>query len=81
VFLTGWYSFRYCKSDLLILDMKFDWKHTFGSHIQEKIKANNMLDIIKRNFIYMDKVVFIMLYKGPCKKTTFGICKLRLQPF
>jgi len=39
-------------------------KTTFSEHIQEKInKAYSMLGIITRNFIHMDKHIFIFLYK------------------
>ena len=47
------------------LGIVFDSKLTFCDHIHEKInKAYSILGIIKRNFIYMDKKTFIMLYKS-----------------
>ena len=47
------------------LGVQFDSKLTFDGHIQEKInKAYSVLGIIKRNFIYVDKSTFILLYKA-----------------
>jgi len=44
--------------------VQFDNKLTFDGHIHEKIKkAYSVLGIIKRNFIYVDKSTFILLYK------------------
>jgi len=45
--------------------VKFDSKLSFVEHINEKInKVYSILGIIKRNFIYMDKDTFILLYKA-----------------
>ena len=36
-----------------------------GEHVKEKInKACNVLGVIKRNFIHMDKSNFVLLYKA-----------------
>jgi len=41
------------------LGVRFDSDLTFGDHIPGKIiKAYSVLDIIKRNFIYMDEHTF-----------------------
>lgn len=47
------------------LGVRFDCKLSFSEHINEKFnKAYSILGIIKRNFIYMDKDTFILLYKA-----------------
>jgi hypothetical protein len=47
------------------LGVTFDSDLSFTQHIAEKInKANSCLGIIKRNFIYLDKEAFVMLYKS-----------------
>ena len=47
------------------LGVTFDTSLTFDEHIQLKIyKAYSMLGLIKRNFIYMDRNTFILLYKS-----------------
>ena len=47
------------------LGVRFDIKLSFSERINEKInKAYSILGIIKRNFIYMDKDTFILLYKA-----------------
>ena len=47
------------------LGVQFYNKLTFEGHIHEKInKAYSVLGIIKRNFIYVDKSTFILLYKA-----------------
>jgi len=49
-------------SDLGVI---FDFKLCFSEHVNEKIsKAYSVLiNVIKRNFIYMDKNTFTLLYK------------------
>jgi len=47
------------------LGVLFDSKLSFRDHISQKInKAYSILGIIKRNFIYLDKRSFILLYKS-----------------
>jgi len=47
------------------LGVRFDSNLTLSDHISGKInKAYSVLGIIKRNFIYMDKHTFILLYKS-----------------
>ena len=47
------------------LGVIIDNKLTFDSHIQEAInRANRILGLIKRTFSYLDKEMFLMLYKG-----------------
>ena len=44
------------------LGVRFDIKLTFREHMSEKINKDfSVLDIIKRNFIYMDEHTFILL--------------------
>ena len=44
---------------------EIDNKLTFKDHIAEKVhKAYSMIGIIKRNFKYMDKDSFLMIYKS-----------------
>ena len=46
------------------LGVKFDSKLAFLDHMNEKVnKAYSILGIIKRNFIYLDKESFVLLYK------------------
>ena len=46
------------------LGVTFDSKLSFKDHISQKInKAYSILGIIKRNFIHMDEISFILLYK------------------
>ena len=46
------------------LGVTFDSCQSFRDHISQKInKAFSIQGIIKRNFIYMDESVFILLYK------------------
>ena len=45
------------------LGVRFDFKLCFSDHVNEKIcKAYSVLGVIKRNFIYMDKNTFTLLY-------------------
>ena len=45
--------------------MIFDSELNFVQHCKEKINtAYSYLGIIKRNFIYLDKDAFVMLYKS-----------------
>lgn len=47
------------------LGVKFDSHLSFGGHMIDKInKAYSILGVIKRNFIYMDKNTFVLLYKA-----------------
>jgi len=47
------------------LGIAFEVKLNFGLHISEKVnKANSILGIIKRNFRYLSKESFVMLYKA-----------------
>ena len=47
------------------LGVRFDSKLCFSDHINDKInKAYSVLKVIKRNFIYMNKTTFILLYKA-----------------
>ena len=47
------------------LGVRFDTKLAFFNHMNEKInKAYSILGVIKRNFIYMDKNTFVLLYKA-----------------
>ena len=47
------------------LGVTFDKNFTFDSHIQRVVnKANQMLGIIKRSFCYLNKDVFLKLYKS-----------------
>ncbi len=47
------------------LGVNFDSLLTFKDHIHEKInKANSMLGLIKRNFIYFTSDTFVLLYKS-----------------
>jgi len=47
------------------LGVGFDTKLTFLDHMNEKVKkAYSILGIIKRNFIYLDKDSFVLLYKA-----------------
>ncbi len=47
------------------LGLTFDSQLTFRNHINEKInKANSIMGIIKRNFIYFKPDTFILLYKS-----------------
>ena len=47
------------------LGVRFDFKLRFSHHVNEKIsKAYSVLGVIKRNFIYMDKNTFTLLYKA-----------------
>ena len=47
------------------LGVTFDEKLNFDSHIQKSInKANKILGIIKRTFSYLDKDIFLRLYKA-----------------
>ena len=47
------------------LGVRFDFKLCFSDHVNEKIcKAYSVLGVIKRNFIYMDKNTFTLLYKA-----------------
>jgi len=51
-------------NSMVDLGVRFD-NLTFREHMSEKInKAYSVLGIIKRNFIYMDKHTFIILYKA-----------------
>ena len=50
------------EKDLLVI---FDGTMTFDTHIQKAInKANQMIGIIKRTFVHLDKDVFTKLYKA-----------------
>ena len=47
------------------LGVTFDKQFTFDAHIQRVVnKANQMLGIIKRSFRYLDRDVFLRLYKS-----------------
>ena len=47
------------------LGVRFDSKLCFSDHMNEKInKAYSVLGVIKRNFRYMDKNTFTLLYKA-----------------
>ena len=47
------------------LGVKFDSKLAFLDHMNEKVnKAYSILGIIKRNFIYLDKESFVLVYKA-----------------
>jgi len=47
------------------LGVRFDSNLTFSDYISGKNdKAYSVLDIIKRNFVYMDQHTFILLYKS-----------------
>ena len=47
------------------LGVRFDSKLAFLDHMNKKFnKANRILGIIKRNFIYLDKESFVLLYKA-----------------
>ena len=47
------------------LGVTFDSHLSFYGHIQEKInKAYSRIGLINRNFIYMDKNTFCLLYKA-----------------
>ena len=52
------------------LGVLFDSNLSFKDHITHKInKAYSILGIIKRNFIYMDELSFISLYKSMVRPT------------
>jgi len=47
------------------LGVRFDSKLDFSGHMHDKVnKAYNILGVIKRNFIYLDKESFVLLYKA-----------------
>ena len=49
------------------LGVFIDEKLTFREHITKKVKiANRNIGIIFRSFTYMDKELFLNLYKSPC---------------
>jgi len=45
--------------------VRFDFNLCFSDHVNEKIsKAYNVLGVIKRNVLHMDKNTFTLLYKA-----------------
>ena len=65
------------------LGVRFDSNLTLREHISEKIyKACSVLGIIKRNFTYMEKHTFILLYKStvhPCVEFSNSVwCPLKM---
>ena len=47
------------------LGVTFDSALSFDEHIQKVInKANQMMGLIKRTFVHLDKEIFIKLYKA-----------------
>ena len=49
-------------NSMVDLGVRFDSNLTFRNTCLKKIKAYNVLGVIKRNFIYMDEHTFILLY-------------------
>ena len=61
------------------LGVKFDSKLAFSYHMNDKFnKAYRILGVIKRNFIYLDKDSFVLLYKamiGPHVEYANSVCQ------
>ena len=57
------------------LGIKFDAKLSFEQHINDKVnKANQMMGLVRRSFIYLDKENFRWLYKAIVRPHVEYIC-------
>ena len=62
------------------LGITFDSNLNFDKHISNVTKkSNQMLGLIKRTFTYMDKDMFLKLYKA-LVRSHFGVWKCNMEP-